>query len=173
MLETLKLRPILIFKLLYNMVKHVWSILCRKTIIDSATNNISLIDVFEQLQAKVSLPQNKNIKLSIPFEYEVVNFWHKENTTNKVEIDIEITLMDPNNKTLKTFTNIVTIPDNMKRMRTILKIIGIPITTSGIYRFIVKYKEKDTNSYKQVAELPIEIKIEPSINNKVSKRISN
>ena len=155
------------------MTKHIWSVLCKKTIIDTDTNNISLIDVFEQLQAKVNLPQNKNIKLSIPLEYEVVNFWYKENTDKKEEVDVEITLIDPNNKSLKSFINTITIPDNKKRVRTRLKITGLPITISGIYRFIVKIKEKNTKNYKQVAELPIEIKIERIINQNIAKKISN
>ena len=155
------------------MTKHIWSVLCKKTIIDTDTNNISLIDVFEQLQAKVNLPQNKNIKLSIPLEYEVVNFWYKENTDKKEEVDVEITLIDPNNKSLKSFINTITIPDNKKRVRTRLKITGLPITISGIYRFIVKIKEKNTKNYKQVAGLPIEIKIERIINQNIAKKISN
>jgi len=155
------------------MTKHIWSVLCKKTIIDTDTNNISLIDVFEQLQAKVNLPQNKNIKLSIPLEYEVVNFWYKENSDKKEEVDVEITLIDPNNKSLKSFINTITIPDNKKRVRTRLKITGLPITISGIYRFIIKTKEKNTKNYKQVAELPIEIKIEYIINQNIAKKISN
>ena len=155
------------------MTKHIWSVLCKKTIIDTDTNSISLIDVFEQLQTKVNLPQNKNIKLSIPLEYEVVNFWYKENTDKKEEVDVEITLIDPNNKSLKSFINTITIPDNKKRVRTRLKITGLPITISGIYRFIVKIKEKNTKNYKQVAELPIEIKIERIINQSIAKKISN
>ena len=155
------------------MTKHIWSVLCKKTIIDTDTNNISLIDVFEQLQAKVNLPQNKNIKLSIPLEYEVVNFWYKENSNKKEEVDVEITLIDPNNKSLKSFINTITIPDNKKRVRTRLKITGLPITISGIYRFIIKTKEKNTKNYKQVAELPIEIKIEYIIDQNIAKKISN
>ena len=59
------------------MIKHIWSILCKESIINQDDNNLSLIDVLEQLQV-VAVPQGEvketEPSINVPINYELVTF---------------------------------------------------------------------------------------------------
>jgi len=59
------------------MAQHVWSVICARSIIDSDSNNISLIDVLEQLTVG-PLPEEPGT-LVIPVNFEVVTLWSRSN----------------------------------------------------------------------------------------------
>ena len=61
------------------MINHIWSVLCQRSVIDSKSNNISLIDIFEKLEVNLSVPvsegKNKVKKINVPVNYEIVSLW--------------------------------------------------------------------------------------------------
>ena len=64
------------------MLKHIWTVLCRRSVIDQETNNLSIHDVFEQIEVDVKVNPDKqgDVKeFNVPIEYEVINFWMKVN----------------------------------------------------------------------------------------------
>jgi len=147
------------------MIKHIWSVLCLKSSVDNQTNNISLFDIFEQLEVKITKMEGVDIpegKINIGLSYELVNYWVKIGSVGEEKIDIKIDLMDPSNTTIKTITKELIIPENIKRMREVNKIQGISISQSGIYWISVKIKNGE--NYEEKANVPFEVII-----NKISK----
>ena len=145
------------------MIKHIWSVLCRRSVVDSQSNNVSLIDVFEQLQVGISPFDSSDTSvsegISIPVQYELVNFWSKTNEVVEEKGSIRIVLLDPKGKEIKRMDKDLIIPQTNRRMREINKIQGISLKGNGIYNFVVSIKQEDSDLYITVAEIPLEVKI--------------
>lgn len=149
------------------MIKHIWSVLCQKTIIDSDTNNISLVDILEQLTANVNIkdPKNEPKEINVPINFEVVSFWLKDSAEKVVKADLEIEIIDPEGKVLKKFPQTLKFPPNIRRLRSRLRIIGLVLTVSGNYIFKVKIKDEKRKEYQDVAELPLEVNLKKEYTN--------
>lgn len=140
------------------MINHIWSILCRRSVIDSETNNISIIDALEQFVIDVQAKSGKKLpnKINIPIDYEVVSFWTKSEVDSYFKGKAKIDIVNPDNKLMKSFEQILEMPKDMKRLRTRVRINGFVAENTGIYRFIISYKHND-KSYKKLVELPLEV----------------
>jgi hypothetical protein len=145
------------------MIKHIWSVLCQRSVVDQQSNNISLIDVFEQLQVDIppkGISKTVSLKdMNIPIQYELVNLWSKTKEGIEEKENIRIVLYDPNGNEIKRIDKEFIIPKDKKRMREINKIQGITLRGSGVYNFVVSIKQQDNKTYKQAAKLPLEVKI--------------
>lgn len=144
------------------MINHIWSVLCRRSIVDRDTNNISIFDVFEQLTVEIKIRKgaNKNVsKINLPIDYELVSFWTKDikdaDFSYKGEVKAEI--IGPSGAVEKVFEQPLEMPKEMKRLRTRLQIKGFVAEESKIYHFQVSFKEIGENKYKKVASVPLEI----------------
>lgn len=141
-------------------IRHIWSVLCKESIINQDDNVISLIGVLEEVNSVITplKPLAKKIeKLSIPFNYELVSYWTKE-TEKEVEMDVKVEVIDPSSKKIAETINKSIFPENSKKLRTRFKIQGIPITVNGRYTFRVSIKKTDEKDYKNEAEIPLDVK---------------
>ena len=141
------------------MVKHVWSALCQKSVVDATTNNISLIDIFERLE--ISPPKNvlkdKVAKVLVPVNFELVNLWSRANKKDEAVISTRVTFNGPSRKEMRHFEKELIIPLGKTRMREIIKIQGLPVKESGIYTFVVSVKQSGQDNFTSVAEIPLEV----------------
>jgi len=143
-------------------IKHVWSVLCKESVINQDDNNISIHGVLEELTVFLSpiketgkLPE----KFSIPMNYEIVSMWERNKEVELAKAEIEYIFVDSENKELLKSTQIIKIPKTSRRNRSRMKIAGMPLTKAGDYTFKVKIKEEGTSAFRLVAELPLEVKI--------------
>lgn len=150
------------------MIKHIWTVLCRESLIDSETNNITLINVFEKLEVNVSLPSKTDATVHIPITYELVTFWAKTDSEKAEEADVKILIISPSGEVLKEVSRKLTIPLNIKRTRARLKISGLKIIESGDYVFRVTLREKDKKRYITVAEVPLQVEVQRKAKKKVN-----
>jgi len=73
-------------------IKHIWSVLCRESLINKDDNVISLNGVLEQLTVGLKPDRDGKLpeKVNIPINYEIVSFWIKEvDYTEEAKADIE------------------------------------------------------------------------------------
>jgi hypothetical protein len=138
---------------------HVWSVLCRRSVVDSETNNLSLYDVLEQLaielkpsQPGLEAPKNFNI----PMEFEVTSLWTKGDE-RPVLADIQIEQVSPSGKVISTINQKIAIPQGNKRLRTRNKVVGLNVESAGNYVFRVSVKEEDSKEFRVVSEIPLAI----------------
>src|SRR5205809_999186 len=140
-------------------MQHLWSILSKKSVIDSMTNNISIMDVIDEVKVDLTLPKNlgeiKNI--GIPVEFEITSLWYRETPNDELPFYFRIEFYDPSGNILNVFESPIAFQKDKKRLRSQSKIQGLPINDSGVYKFIINFKEKDTENYQKVAELPIDV----------------
>ena len=143
-------------------IKHIWSVLCKESVINKDDNNISIFGTLEELSVFLS-PVKETGKLpekyGIPMSYEIVSFWVKEKEKELVKAQIEYSLISPQGKELFNKIQDMEMQTNIKRFRSRMKIAGLPITREGNYKFQVKIKEEGAGAFRPVAELPLEVKI--------------
>jgi len=144
-------------------MKFLWAILCEKSIVNSESNNISLLEVIETIGITIS-PQeedkyrNEN-KVMIPANFELVCLWSKEKKIGSERADMKVELISSKNKSLLNFEKNFEIPTDKRRARTKLTIQGITFNESGMYQIIISLKNSGTPEYKKVGEVPLEVVI--------------
>lgn len=145
-----------------NLIQHIWTILCSSSSIDSQTNNVSLYNIIEevgfQLQPTNGQQVNFSEKKGLPFNMEVVSLWKRTNQENLVA-DAKVELLDPSNQKMQEALYKLEFKPQHQRMRFIIKMNGITITSQGEYNFSILLKEDGSDNFKEVARIPIVVKI--------------
>ena len=141
-------------------IQYVRTILCNKSIIDTESNNISLMELLEEItiQLKEPLPEGK--PAGFPIQFDVVTFWKKEKEADDAKVMVRLEIIDPKGITLNTHDATFDIPKDKQSMRFIIKMGSLNITTSGIYLFRVSYQEQGEAAYKKVDEIPLSVTLE-------------
>ena len=142
-------------------IKHVWSVLCKESIINNDDNVISLLGVLEELNTTITLMDSKHSrpeKINIPINFEIVNYWVKE-LSEEVKMQIKTSTIDPDGKELNNVVSESIFPQEVKRLRSRLKVQGLSVTKNGEYNFRISVKTDKEKDYKLVAELPLSVKI--------------
>lgn len=145
-------------------IKHIWSILCRESIINNDDNVISLLGVLEELSSTLTLTTMgpkppRPEKINIPFNFEIVNYWTKE-SSEEIKMQIKTATVDPDGKELNSIVNESIFPKGVKKLRSRLKVQGLAVTKNGEYIFRINIKTDKEKDYKLVAELPLSVKIQ-------------
>ncbi|MBI2054214.1 MAG: hypothetical protein HYT36_02685 [Candidatus Staskawiczbacteria bacterium] len=142
-------------------MKHIWSILCQNSSVDSKTNLLSIFNCVEELKIEIKKDQvSKTDLLVIPISFQLISFWTIEDANQKNSLYIKLEIIDPNEKLLNDFNKSFDIAEGTLRFRNIINIQNIKIAKEGRYMVKVFSKENDKKGFKAVAELPLDIKIE-------------
>jgi hypothetical protein len=147
-------------------MKHIWTVLCQKSVIDNETNLISLIDCLEELNLTMDMdkePGNTSEKIVIPLNFQVASFWLIEDKNLK-KLEIKIELNDPENNKINEINNVFELKEDYLRYRTRINVQGMPITKSGRYLFKI-YQIEQGGISKCVSEVPLDVKIDYKLPN--------
>lgn len=145
------------------MIKHIWSVLCKESVINQEDNNLSLRDVLEALQVGLKPnpenPPKKNgeIEAIVPISYEVTSLIMRTDTAEETKIEAEINVFDPKGFEINKHTHNFVMSKGIRRMRVRMRNMGLRIRGSGDYIFKVNIKEEGQKFFKTVAELPLEV----------------
>lgn len=138
------------------MIRHVWSVLCAKSVTDNATNNISLIEVVEQI---VAVPPNNPPPQSpgiVLLPLEIVSLWARENPSVPARGRARVDLVGPNGAPLTNFQFEIDL-SKFERLRTQGKMNGVPVVAAGLYSFIVSMQQEPQDSWLEVARVPLQM----------------
>ena len=137
------------------MIRHIWSVLCQKSITDRDTNNISL-DVLEQLTVKwPKLPKDsKGILLPAPIE--IISFWYRDPTNSAETGQGRMQVFSPSREMVGEAVFKIDL-DKSRRVRTRVRMEGLPIPNEeqGYYKFNIELKID--GEWEEVATVPLEI----------------
>ena len=144
-----------------NKIEHLWSVICKESVTDSDSNNITLTNVLEEVQ--VALPPG--IKLSdelyakekaVPIGFELITMW-KKLVEGRVEGEARVDVINPNGKETATASYALKIEPPLKRLRARIRYNGLKISVPGEYVFVVKAKLGDR--YEEMGRAVLEVKL--------------
>jgi len=137
-------------------MKHVWSIICEKSSVDSKTNLLSLFNCIEEVRLEIDKSKMpKNNELIIPASLQLISLWLIEDNAKENSLETKIEFVDPRGKILNEFTHILKAKKGEKRLRSIANISGIPISVGG--RYYYKVSQKKNNKFEIVFELSLDV----------------
>lgn len=140
------------------MVKHIWSVLCQSSTIDQDDSSLSISNVLDTINIRLKDEEQKSVKFAIPLNFEVVSLLSKSDLKNKEKVQIKVAILNTEMDKLGDFSASVVIPADKKRMRSRIKMSGMPIKGQGDYIFLVSMKTKKDKEFRNIAELPFEVK---------------
>jgi hypothetical protein len=144
-----------------NMIKHIWSVLCKESKIDADSNLLTIVDVLEKLDIRANPPQGvlelPPNGINFPLRYEVTSMLFRDNNKSEESISLEIKILDPKGKETHKYNSPILFSAGIYRMRVRTQIEGLSIKDSGMHWFIVSLKDSTDNKYREVARLPLEI----------------
>lgn len=150
-----------------NKVGLFWAMVCGSSSVDQNTNNLSLFNVFEEITVNnlsAQIPQGQQqIKpgdtIAVLFPHEVITVWSRDDVNQEARAEMKVEFIDPSGKVLFSNNPAILFEDKKQRMRIIMKINGMQITKPGLYRYVISLKTLADASAKEVATLPIMVKI--------------
>jgi len=146
-------------------INHEWSILCSQSIVDTDTNNLSLINLIEQLKLNINLNEGKkfdeNEGVIFPLNMVLVSRFHKI-TTEEIEskCDVKIDFVSPDNKVLGSYEQEIVMAKDVRNIRMRFGITALKFTKTGLYNFVVNCKQKEENTYTSIGNVPLDVFLE-------------
>lgn len=145
------------------MIQHIWSILCERSIIDDSSNNISLLNVIEELtltpppgmKAGVAVETGSGV---VPFNYEIASLWTREKSDKPELGRAKIMLIDPFGKS-KASNEVELDLRSYERLRTRQRFNGLPMSGVGQYTFLIQLQGENGKEWIDVARVPLQVKI--------------
>lgn len=139
------------------MIQHHWTILCRLSLINGQSNNISLIEVVEE----IAIPQGAVVAGGagmVPASFDLVTLWGRavedHPAVGKVRVRFAAAGSDV---ALLTHEYAIDLTHNA-RTRNIINLVGFPATLPGRYYFHVDYRDCEAECWTEVGGLPITVR---------------
>ncbi len=144
------------------MIKHIWTLVCKEAKVEAETNNMSIIDVLENIQFAANmkagdLKANEGKPFMVPMSLQVVSVFFRDTKHGEDEFECKVRVIDPSNKQLGEFNAPVKFQEGLNRMRNIMKFDSLAVTESGTYLFQIFMKNDD--KLKNVVSVPVDIQL--------------
>jgi hypothetical protein len=137
------------------MINHIWTVLCSRVITDQQSNNVSLIDVIEQIT--VAFPEEQNAPGSIPVNLSLITLW--ERTDQPVRKMGRIRVQFPSGDFVDQEITYEVDLTTFQRTRTIIGMNGFPVRGAGRHTIHVDLRSDDGTGWDEVACIPLIIVI--------------
>lgn len=138
-------------------IKHLWTVMCRNSVVDSVSNNLSINNVLEQLKITAKSPSGENIipqkGIVVPMDFQIVCFLKRIAGINDTfSLDGEIEIIDPKGETLSKHPFPIIMERGKERVRAIMGFPGLKVTVPGEYVFKLRIREDKENEFVDVDE---------------------
>jgi hypothetical protein len=145
------------------MAKHIWTVLCKETKVDAATNNLTLIDVYDNIQISLNTDDKnyrKGLSIAVPFTLELVSLFFRDKKGDTADVTGSVIMLDPKGQKLGEFPLKAQFRAEDDRVRNIIKFNGIALTISGTYLFqVLVQKEANPTTSELVTAIPVNITV--------------
>lgn len=149
------------------MIEHIWTVLCSRSLIDQRTNNISLIDIIEELRiVGPPLPQSGE-QVIIPINFEVVTLWSRGEDNLPFRGHGRLLFIDPAGNTLRSLDFEIDL-SVFQRVRNCLGIIGFLVQNQGRHILRVQMRGNGIEEWHTVANIPLNILFQPPEPSRIS-----
>lgn len=156
------------------MPEHFWSVLCYKGCLDQYTNQVSLLDVIDQVVVRPLGEQPPiNTKAAMPIHLNIVSLWGRAEADKPERIQVRVVVVAPDGSEIRPGGHVDGDLETKWRLRTFMRFDSMPFRGAGHYRFAVEHRSNEGDEWRRVASLPLDLRIEPtpqSVRSKVSER---
>jgi len=142
------------------MADHIWTVFCRRVLIDQPSNSLSLMDVIEGIkitQSSDGSPVQSSTDINLT-GMDLVTLWTRSNTSTPEEIQTKVILQSPDGKKHPQPEQTIDLKTR-PRNRHILRMTGLPFTVEGRYYWTVQQKQvtkSGQEKWKSVARVPFD-----------------
>ena len=141
------------------MIQHIWTVVCRAHIVDQQTNNVSLIDVLEEITvAPEGVETPANVR-QFPAIFSVVSLWSRGDPARPETGQARLSFLSPAGEQLGENTAEVDLRE-FRRMRLLNQFMGFPAAGAGIYRFVVERRADANAPWEEVARVPLDVTVQ-------------
>lgn len=144
------------------MAEHIWTLLCKDSIVDADTNTISLINVIEDItvEKRHENPDNKDHEgqPQINFDGSLVSLWAREDEEEGEIFSIRTRMISPQKKVINTSDPIELSLENHIRVRARIAVPAIPFDLAGgTHNIKIQSRKNKQSRWKNVTSVPIKI----------------
>lgn len=145
-----------------NAIRHIWTVLCKNSVTDRDSNNLSINSVVEQIniskkQSTTAQKKESRGNLRIPTQLELLTLWSREDSEGR-NVDAKMQLLDPQGKVMINQEYQLAFEKGKKRLRFRMRMDGIIVSISGEYSFVISIRE-DKKEYRDKVQIPVDVRI--------------
>ena len=138
------------------MIKHVWTVVCQNVIIDRNTNNLSLQNIFEQ----IDIQGEPTPKAKVPIKFDVVSLWTRTNPDIPSRGQMRLSLLSPSGEKIGGREGEINLVDT-ERYRIVTHFPGLPAEEAGRHIFKIELQQEAMSEWNQVASVPLTVNFSP------------
>lgn len=142
------------------MAENIWSVLCYKASLDQDNNQVSLLDVLEELTLVPGQKIPAGEKIGLGHHMEFVTLWRRTAADKPETARMKLDILSPGNKNLGTAELEISL-ETARRYRGIIKLDTLPFDGFGIYQFRLSKKDEEAVGWEEVASVPLEVNEKP------------
>jgi len=147
------------------MIRHIWTVICSRALIDKESNNVSLVEVIEEVRLT---PVKSNVEGAVtPFPVTIawVTTWQREPIEHPGHSRGKDTILSPTGKVVVENEYPIDL-SRYKRLRTRRNVANFPVSESGIYSFRTQIWNEEKNVWEAVSDIPVDISVESKRKNR-------
>jgi len=133
---------------------HVWTILCKRSEVESDAGRLTLIEPMEQLNVgRVSIPEGATGTF-VPLRAEIISLWSRESLDEPARAEARVRLFNPQRRPIgkiQLSVDLTETPREHQRKRFNM----LPFEGPGLYWFEVEVQEG--GEWRGVARVPLEV----------------
>lgn len=137
----------------------LWAVFCSRASIDRVTNNLSLLEVIEELTLEI--PRGAPGPDGIPLQSHFVCTWGRDNWATPEQGDMQLKILDPSGGVLVTTDAAVDLQQSNLRMRVLTEMSGFKLNGDGVYSFEIGKKDA-SGAWLPVHSLPVLVRFQYS-----------
>ena len=140
------------------MIEHIWSVVCERAIVNRDTNNVSMVEIVEE----IGIPHELNELMlegkvgAIAVNLTIVSLWVRRDVPERGHGRVMVEGPSHERPTGRSGVSAFAVDlwENA-RMRTIGKIGVLPFRGVGEYRFLVQLQQEGREMWEDVSSIPI------------------
>jgi hypothetical protein len=140
------------------MARHVWTVLCRRAVVDRFSNAASAFDMLEEIVFEPQEALVLNDWMSIPIEATLISFIIRSDQSVAERPGLRVEVISPTGERYKSVGSVELDLVGSSRIRNLFTFPAVPFREFGIQKFII-HLEETPGDWKQVAEIPLEFKL--------------
>lgn len=122
------------------MPRLVLSLFCQQVVVDQSTNNLSVINQYDELLSApppASLGMDKTKTVVAPLQCALLTIWERSKPEIAESSSMVVQLFSPAGKKVAEFSFHLDMR-KFKRVRSIGNLPGLPVVGEGVYKFVIR-----------------------------------